>query len=142
MLVQQVDAVSSQAFQRGFHHGANALGAAVETLLRITVLEAELGGDDHLVAHGLQGFAHHLLVQGAVGFGGIEEGDPAREGVTDQFNPSGTVQPGTVAKAQAHAAKAQGGDLQAGTAELSFVHDALLSGGIQPPTVKRDVSTY
>jgi hypothetical protein len=45
-------------------------------------VEAELGGDDDLVADGREGFADELFVdEGAVDFGGVEEGDAAVDGL-------------------------------------------------------------
>ena len=51
--------------------------AAVQVLLpvRARQLEAELGGDHHLVADRLQRLADHLLVrERAIDLGGVEEG--------------------------------------------------------------------
>jgi hypothetical protein len=46
----------------------------------IAVAEAELGGDDDRVAERRQRFPDDLFVDGAIGFGGIEEGDAALDG--------------------------------------------------------------
>ena len=47
--------------------------------------EAEFGGDDHLVAERREGLADHFLVgEGAVDFGGVEEGDAALDRRADQ----------------------------------------------------------
>jgi DNA-binding transcriptional LysR family regulator len=78
VLVEQVDAVGAQALQEASQTGADALRPAVLALGGIALLEAELGGDDDLVAHRRQRFADQLLVrEGAVGLGGVEEGDAA-----------------------------------------------------------------
>ncbi|MNJ65227.1 hypothetical protein D3C77_612250 [compost metagenome] len=87
------------------------LGAAVENLLFIVVAEgeAELGGDDHLIAHRCQGFAHHLFVQvRAVNLGGIEERDASVNRRSDQRNGFLCVSRRAVAMAQSHATQTQG----------------------------------
>jgi hypothetical protein len=68
-------------------------------------LEAELGGDDHLVTDGLQRFAHQFLVdKGAIAFGGIEQRDPAVDGGPDDADRLALFRGGAKAEAQAHAA--------------------------------------
>lgn len=59
MLVEQVDAVRPQAFQRSLDHLANVRGPAVETdhLVLLVDLEAELGADEHLVSKRLHAAA-------------------------------------------------------------------------------------
>ena len=48
-------------------------------------LEAELGGDHHLVAEGRQGLAHQFFVgERTVHFRGVEEGDAAFDGRPNQ----------------------------------------------------------
>ena len=66
----------------------DVLGAAVEAAAGLAVrveFEAELGGDDDLVAEGREGFADEFFVgEGAVDFGGVEEGDAALDGGADE----------------------------------------------------------
>jgi len=88
-----------------------------EQVLRVTILEAKLGGNHHLVAHRRQRFANHLFVQGPIGLGRVEKGDALRGGIADQLHACAAANPGAIAKAQAHAAQAEGGDLQAAAAE-------------------------
>ncbi|MNL53264.1 hypothetical protein D3C87_1764960 [compost metagenome] len=59
MLIEEVYDIDAEAFERGFRHFAHMLRPAVEAghgggiaLCRID-LEAELGGDDHLIPIGL-----------------------------------------------------------------------------------------
>ena len=111
MLVKQIDVIGLQSTQRPLNRDPNVLGAAVENLLFIVVAEgeAELGGDDHLIAHRCQGFAYHLLVQvRAVNLGGIEERDASLNRRTNQRNGLLCVSRRAVAMAQAHATQAQG----------------------------------
>ena len=89
-------------------------GLAVEAaLLAGVAVESEFGGDDHFVAEGSEGFADEFLVgEGAVDFGGVEEGDALFDGGADDGDHLLLVPGGAVAKAHAHAAEAEGGDFQ------------------------------
>jgi hypothetical protein len=127
VLVQQVDAVGAQALQRGLDHSTDALWAAVHARTDEAVLEAELGRDHHLVAHRGQGLAHHLLVQPTVGFGSVEEGHAALDGLADELHARRPVQAGAVAVTQAHAAETEGRDFEAAAAELTLFHRVLLA---------------
>jgi hypothetical protein len=62
-----------EALERLLGHGANALGTAIEPLLRVAIAEAEFGGDDDLTAHRRQRFADQFFI-GPVGLGRIEQG--------------------------------------------------------------------
>ncbi|MNT23832.1 hypothetical protein D3C72_1592710 [compost metagenome] len=111
VLVKQIDVIGLQSTQRALDRNPDVLGAAVKNLLLIVVAkgEAKLGGDDHLIAHRCQGFAHHLFVQvRAVHLGGIEERDASVNRRSDQRNGLLCVSRGAVAMAQAHATQAQG----------------------------------
>ena len=68
-------------------------GPAVEPgLLAVLDVEAELGGDHHLVADRRERLADQLLVgEGAVDLGGVEEGDAALDRRADQRDASAFV---------------------------------------------------
>ena len=78
VLVEQVDPVGAQPLQHRIDGRPDVVGAAVGSAaalpgLRVEV-EAELRGDDHLVAHRLQGFADDAFgFEWTVGLGGVEE---------------------------------------------------------------------
>ncbi len=72
VLVEQVDVVGAQVAQAVLDHDADSRGTAVEALGVVAFAEAELGCDDDLVAHRRQRLADDLLVELAIGFGGIE----------------------------------------------------------------------
>jgi hypothetical protein len=93
-------------------------------LLGGVAVEAELGGDDDLVADGREGFADEELVgEGAVDFGGVEEGDAAVDGLVEEVDHGGLVFGGSVGEAHAHAAEAEGGDVEGtGGAEGAGLH--------------------
>src|SRR4029453_16396859 len=71
------DGVNPEPMERAVHGLADVLGMAGEAYLAAFLVEAEaeLGGDDHLVAEGGEGLADELLVhERAVHLGGGEEG--------------------------------------------------------------------
>jgi hypothetical protein len=78
VLVEQVDRVDAEALQAGVGDALDVVGAAVEAgLLAVGVeREAELGGDDDLLAQRGEGLADELfVVERAVDLGGVEEGN-------------------------------------------------------------------
>ena len=124
MLVEEIDDIRLETAQGGFCHGTDRLRPAVHARSDLTVLEAELGGDHHLVAEGCQRLAEQFfVVAGAVGFGGIKESDTQLECAADQFDGGATLGGRTVAVAQAHAAQTDGGNFQPAFTKCSFLHD-------------------
>src|SRR5581483_5192282 len=135
VLVEEVDVVGAESPEHGVDDLADVFGPAVEASPlaggRID-REPELRGDDHLVAHRGERFADKFFVdEGAVGLGGVEEGDPAVDGVTDQLDPGLAVGWGAVVDAQSHAAEPDGGDFGPAGSELpgGDSHEALASWG-------------
>ncbi len=91
----------------------------------VVKVEAELGGDHHLVAHRRQRLAEQfLVVVGAIGLGGVEEGDAALERGADQGDCRLLLRGRAIAVAEAHAAEAEGGDFEAAFAECALFHGA------------------
>ena len=85
--------------------------------------EPELGGDDDVVAHRLQRLADQLLVvEGAVDLGGVEEGDAAVDRGAEERDHLVARRSRAERLAHAHAAEAEGGDLEALRAECAFAH--------------------
>jgi hypothetical protein len=78
VLVEQVDPVGTQPLQHRVDGLPDVIGAAVGSAsalagLRVDI-EAELGGDDHLVAHRLQGFPDDAFgLERTVGFCSVEK---------------------------------------------------------------------
>jgi hypothetical protein len=64
VLVKHVDVVDAQPSQRSVHSGRDVLGAAGQAGLLTVIVEreAELRGDDDLVAYRYEGLADDLLV--------------------------------------------------------------------------------
>ena len=110
----------SQPAQRGLRDLADVLGPAVGAdELAAFEAEAELGREDHLVAPPLERSAEQLLVgEGAVGLGGVEEGDAELDGSVERRD--GFLVVGhAVGLAHSHAAEAEGGDLESLASELA-----------------------
>ena len=125
VLVEQVDGVGAQSSQGAVDGGADVVGPARDARLGAVLVEgeAELGGDDDVVADRLQCLADELLVvERAVDLGGVEEGDAAVDRSAqerDHLVPWGSRAEGL---AHAHAAEAEGGDLEASGAESACLH--------------------
>ncbi len=141
VLVEEIDPVGPQALQAGVGDLADRVGGAVETRgLTVLEAEAELGGDDHLIADRLEGFTHPLLVrEGPVDLRSVEEGDAHFVGGADHRHGLGPLDAFAVAEVEAHAAVAERGDFQA--SQCSLVHGSFLvhRGGLRssrgPPVV-------
>src|SRR5438445_2954201 len=125
VLVEEVDVIGLEPARGGFHHLADVLRAAIEANdLPIVEPEAELGGDDHLIALALESASEKLLVvPDAVGLGGVEERHPQLDGALDGSDRFRIVA-GAVRLAHPHATEAQLRDLESLLSELPFLqHD-------------------
>ena len=115
VLVVEVDDVDAEPAQRALDGAVDVLRSARDAG-RAPVLverEAELRGDDHLVAVRGEGLADDLLVdERPVDLRRVEEGHSASDRVTDQRDRLGAVRQRSVALAHPHAAQAERGDLQ------------------------------
>lgn len=90
VLVEQVDAIRPQAPQRGFRDGADRRGPAVEPDIFGAVLEAELGGHDHVVTERRDGLADHCLIgERPISLGRVEQCHAAVEGRADEADRLG-----------------------------------------------------
>src|SRR5439155_15793554 len=96
VLVEQVDRLDLESTERSFGYLTDVLGPRVEAVARAVRVdaEAELGGDDHPVAHGAQRFADERLVrERAVRSGGVKERHAPLDGRANDrhaFLPTGT----------------------------------------------------
>ena len=96
--------------------------APIFSCLEINV-EAELGGDDDLVAERPQRFADDLLVgEGAIDLGRVEEGHAAVHRGADQGYALVLGEFRGVAEADPHAAETDGGNIEAAAAEFTRLH--------------------
>ena len=86
-------------------------------------LEAEFRGDHDAVANRPERFAYELFVrERAIDLGGIEERDATIDGCAQQRDAVLFVDRRAVAKAQTHAAEADGGNFEAALTERAFLH--------------------
>ena len=123
MLVEQVDTVGVEPTQGVLDGGADVVGPAVQAGGAVAVEgESELGGDHHVVADVGQSLADELLVgERPVDLGSVEEGDAELDRLADDGDAVLLVEVQAVGMAEAHAAEADGGDLQ--VADVPLVHD-------------------
>jgi hypothetical protein len=120
VLIEQVDPVGARPLQGGVGDLLDVLRAARQArLLAVGVEgEAELGGDDDLIAYGLKGLTDEFLVdERPLHLGGVEQRDAALDGGAQQSDVRGPV--GAVALAHAHRSETDGGDPQI-LAEYAF----------------------
>lgn len=128
MLVEDVDLVDAQVTEAVVGDRTDVVRAAVEAQALLGLSEAELGGQDHLVAEVAHRLAEQNLVVArtpAVDLGGVEEGDAQLVGAADGGNARLLVT-GAVALGQAHRAVADRRDRQALGAEFPVLHANLL----------------
>lgn len=112
VLEEQVDGLDPQALQRRLGHRPDMRRSAVDAQdLRAPFgiqLEAELGDDRHLLAKRRQRFADEGLVRvRAVGFGAVEERDPALHGSSNQPDDLVAILRRAVNAGHAHATQSQ-----------------------------------
>ena len=125
VLVEQIDGVDLEPLERRVDHLLDVLRPTIEAplLARRIEFKAELGCDHDLLADRGKRFAHELFVpERAVGLGGVEEGDAAVDGRSNQRDHLLLVGGRPVAEAHAHAAEADGRDLQVAVSESSLLH--------------------
>ena len=89
MLIEEVDEIGLESFERGLGDFADVLGSAIDSSqspLGFGIdFESELGGDHDLITKGSEGLADQFFVrERAVSFGRIEECDTAFEGSADE----------------------------------------------------------
>src|ERR1700729_2455589 len=114
------------------------LGPTVEASLATCGidLESELCSNDHLATKRSKGFAHEFLVrEWAVDFCGVKEGDAALGCRPNHADHLSVVSRRPVAKAHAHAAKAESRHLQVVVPKSALLHCFLLniSGSLTLP---------
>jgi hypothetical protein len=131
VLVEEIDGVGLEPFQRCLGDLFNVLRAAVQPRLFAGVgieFEPELGGDRHLLAERSQRLAHQFLVEkGAVNFRRIEKRDAEFDGFADHRNHFLLVFGRAVAEAHSHAAEPDGGNFESAFAKLALLHSLSLS---------------
>lgn len=138
VLIVKVQAVGTEALQAAFDGAADIRRAAVDAArlgIGRVADDAELAGQEHLLAFAAQGLAEQFLVAvRAVHVGGIEEVQPEFHGAMQGGDGLLAVAAGGVEVGHAHAAEADGGDGRAVVAELTGFHVSSLAGGRKTPS--------
>src|ERR1700730_13549943 len=109
MLVEQIDNIGPESFERSFSDFFDVLWPAIETDLLTfgTKLETELGSDHHFLTERSKRFAHEFFIrERTVHFGSIEERDASFDGCSNQRDHLLLFFRRTVAKTHSHTAEA------------------------------------
>jgi hypothetical protein len=126
VLVQQVNPPGAQPPQRPVHRLPNVIRPAGQPGLAALAVEgeAELGGDDYLVADRGERLADQFLVdERAVDLGGVEERDAQVDRGSQQVNHLAAVaRVRAEALAHAHAAESESGNLQPAGPQDALFH--------------------
>src|ERR1700739_4271990 len=108
MLVEQIDNIGLEPFQRSVRDFSDVVRPAIQPREPFNV-ETEFRGDYHLASERSESFADEFFIlERAVRLSRVEEGDPFFEGRADQGDAVLFVYGWAVAKAQSHAAEADG----------------------------------
>jgi hypothetical protein len=112
VLVEEIDGFDAKSLERSLDGLPDTIGPAVDASifsgLEINV-EAELGGDDHLVADRAQSFADDVFVgEGAIDLGRVEKGHAAVHRSADQGHALVLGEFRGVAETDPHAAETNG----------------------------------
>src|SRR5208282_2568461 len=130
MLIEEIDGLDLESFQRSLGNLSNVLGATVDCP-RSPELEAEFSSDHDLLSERCEGFANQLfVVEGTVGFSGVEEGNALLDGLPDESDHLPLIRRWPVTKAHAHAAESNGRDFQIAFSEFALLHCRFLRRGI------------
>ena len=119
MGVVQVDHLDTQPQQRGVAGAQHVVPGTADAACPVSgaAVDAELGGQLHLIPAAVDGPAHqHLVVPGAVGVGGVQERDAQLQGPVDGGQAAVPVG-GAVALAHPHAPQTHRADGETGRAE-------------------------
>src|SRR5258706_10185180 len=126
MLIEEINDIGAQTFQRGSGHLLNVLGPAVQAPLlaadRIDI-KAEFGCDRNAFTEWSDGLAHQFLVrERTVNFRGVEESDATLERRPNQRDHLLLVGRRTVAKAHSHAAEPESRNFESAASQFPFLH--------------------
>ena len=143
VLVVEVDVIDAEALERGLAGPMHVLGAAVDGAVGVVGgVDAELGGELHLVAPAGDRAAHQALVGlRPVHVGGVEQGDAELEGPLDGRDPVLVLDRG-VREGHAHATEADGRDLEALVSETASLYgDRVLLALVFPAVRSRPTAS-
>src|SRR5436190_8544077 len=126
VLIEQINNVRPESFQRSFSNFLDVLWTAVHTdgptTLRIE-FKSKLRGDHHLLAKRSEAFAHEFLVrERAINFGGIEKCDAAFHSRAKQRDHLVLIFGRAIAETHPHAAQSDCRYFQSAFAEFALFH--------------------
>src|SRR5439155_9069591 len=133
MLIEQIDHVCPESFQRSLSNFFDVLWSTVDADLLAfgIVLESELGGDHHSLTHWSKRFADELFVrEWAVNFSGVEERDASFHRCSQKRDHLLLILRRTVARAHSHAAESDCRYCQTALSKFTLLH-FLRKSGIQ-----------
>jgi hypothetical protein len=110
VLIEQLDGFEAQPLQASLGSLPDSFGAAVKPgHLPALVVEAELGGDHHLVPHRGERFPRQFLIdEWPVSLGGIEQGDAPLHGLAGQLDHRLPIRVWAAMVVHPHAPEAEG----------------------------------
>src|SRR5262249_27250162 len=118
----QVNRFSPEPLERVLYRLLDVCGPTIQATLA-SEIEAEFGGDRHLVTNGGEGFAHQFFVgERAVDLRGVEESHAALDGRADEGDRLLRIGGRAEAVAQSHTAEAEGRDLETTSSKCSLLH--------------------
>src|SRR5580658_8319221 len=113
MLIEKVDVIRSESFQRRFRYGTDIFRPAVQSLVYPATGKPELCRYDDLIPKWLQGLPENFLIyKWSISFGGVEKSHAQLIRFTDQSDGVFLFSSGAETEAEAHAAKTQRGNFQ------------------------------
>jgi hypothetical protein len=133
MLIEQIDDIYLETFERAFGHLLDVLGPTIEAAALLPVridVETELRGDHHSVADGSQCFANERFVrERTINLRGIEKGNAALHSGANQRDHLLRIGGRTVTKAHPHATQTERGDFQVTVSQFPLLHRRISWGG-------------
>ena len=131
MLIEQVDHISPESFQRGVSNLLNMFWPAIETRLLAfgTNFEPEFRRDHHLLTKRNETFAHEFLVrERPINFCGVEKCDAAFRRCAKQRDHFLLIFRRAVRKAHSHAAESDRRYFQAALSKFALFHSVCVRG--------------
>jgi hypothetical protein len=126
VLVEQIDLVDAQTLERSVADFFYVRRAAVKQAGALRDVKTELGCDHDLIACILQRLSNDLLVgKGSVDFGGIKKVLPALDALANERHGFAMGKTVAIAEIQAHAAEADGRDMNAAAAKFTLLHNKI-----------------
>ncbi len=128
VLIQQVDALDLEPFERAFDGLLDVLGPTIQagrsrTIVAATQIESELRGDHHFAVERRNGLAHEFFVdEWTIDLGGVEERDASVHCRMQKVGHLPLIFGRAVGKAHSHAAEPDGRNFQIAFSQFALLH--------------------